>query len=316
MKNRIRLAVVILAGLLVTMGVRARPSGPGGGHGGPGGHGGGGHSSGLSSGRGAGHAMGHSFGHLFGRHGKASNSGHDMAPPLAGAAVVHGKIVQLPGPQTDHSPAQLRSRHRPIDDFPFGERFLLLRHRRGFGFGGCAGFGFPRRGFFFDNNFDCFGGGFFFDLFLMAGLSGEFIGGQAFLPVNDQDLENSPDDSTAWPPTEAGSMQPSGDADFGTTGGNTQNTATNDEASANITKNERPLTLLQLRDGSMYGLVDYWVEDDRLHYKTSYGAQNSIELDRIDLEQTVRLNADRGVQFVLRPKHPSASVPPTAATPN
>jgi hypothetical protein len=260
--------------------------------------------------------MGHSLGHLFGRHGKASNSGHEMAPPLAGAAVVHGKIVQLPGPQIDHSPAQLRSRHRPIDDFPFGERFLLLRHRRGFGFDGCAGFGFPHRGFFFDDNFDCFSGGFFFDPFLTAGLSGEFIGGQAFLPFNDQDLENSPDDSTAWPLTEAGPMQLSSDADFGKTGGNTQNAATNDEASANITKNERPLTLLQLRDGSMYGLVDYWVEDGRLHYKTSYGAQNSIELDRIDLEQTVRLNADRGIQFVLRPKHPSASAPPAAVTPN
>jgi hypothetical protein len=69
-------------------------------------------------------------------------------------------------------------------------------------------------------------------------------------------------------------------------------------------KSERPVTLLQLRDGWMYGLVDYWVEDGQLHYKTTYGGQNSVELDRIDLEETVQLNADRGVQFVLRPKTP------------
>jgi hypothetical protein len=312
MKNRIRVAVVLLAGLLVTMGVCARPSGTGGGHGGPGGHGGGG----LSSGRGVGHAMGHSFGHLFGHHGKASNSAHDMEPPLAGAVLVHGKIVQLPGPHIDLSAAERRFAHRRIDDFPFGERFLLMRPRAGFGFDGCAGFGFPRHGFFFGDDFDCFSGGFFFDPVLMAGLSGEFIGGQAFLPFNDQELENNPDDSTAWPATEAGPMQPSGDADFGTSGGNTQNATTNDEASANITKNERPLTLLQLRDGSMYGLVDYWVEDGRLHYKTSYGGQNSIGLDRIDLEETVHLNAERGVQFALRPKPASANAANTGATPN
>jgi hypothetical protein len=301
MKKRIRAAVVMLAGSLVT-GVRARPSGTGGGHGGPGG----GRSSGISSGRGVGHSVGHSFGHLFGRHGKASSSAHDMAPPLAGAAVVHGKIVQLPGPQVDHSSAGRRFPDRPINDFPFGDRFVLLRPRAGFGFGGCAGFGFPHRSFFFGDDFDCFAGRFFFDPFLMAGLSGEFISGQAFLPFNDQVFENTSDDFTAWLPTEAGSMHPSGSS---------QDTATQNGSSAKMTDNESSLALLQLRDGSMYGLVDYWVENGRLHYKTSYGAQTSIELDRIDLEMTVRLNAERGVQFVLRPKQSSASVLP-AATPN
>jgi hypothetical protein len=313
MKNQIRVAVVMLLGTLVTGGVRARPNGPGGG---PGGHGGGGRSSGLSSGRGVGHALGHSFGHLFGRHGNGSNSAHDLAPPLAGAAVVHGKIVQLPGPQIDHSPAQLRSRHWPIDDFPFGERFLRMRPRAGFGFDGCAGFGFPHRSFFFHTNFDCFGGGFFFNPFLMAGLSGEFVGGQSFLAFNDRVFENASDDSVAWPQTDAGPMQSTGAADFPTGAGSSEDAATHNGASGEMKDGEPLVTLLQLRDGSMYGLVDYWVEDGRLHYKTTYGAQNSIELDRIDLEQTVHLNADRGVQFMLRPKHPSASVPPAGQTSN
>jgi hypothetical protein len=62
------------------------------------------------------------------------------------------------------------------------------------------------------------------------------------------------------------------------------------------------MTLLQLRDGSMYGLTQYWVEGDNLHYFTTYGGENSVPIQRIDFEETVRLNADRGVDFVLRPK--------------
>jgi hypothetical protein len=52
----------------------------------------------------------------------------------------------------------------------------------------------------------------------------------------------------------------------------------------------------------MYGLVDYGVEGDTLHYVTTYGGENSIAFDRIDLEKTVELNAERGVQFVLKAK--------------
>ena len=45
-----------------------------------------------------------------------------------------------------------------------------------------------------------------------------------------------------------------------------------------------------------------------LHYVTTYGAQNAIELDRIDLDKTVKLNSDRGISFVLRerPAQPPA----------
>jgi hypothetical protein len=59
---------------------------------------------------------------------------------------------------------------------------------------------------------------------------------------------------------------------------------------------------LQLRDGSIYGLTDYWAEDGELHYTTTYGGQNSVPLKRIDFEKTVQLNADRGVEFVLPPE--------------
>jgi hypothetical protein len=69
--------------------------------------------------------------------------------------------------------------------------------------------------------------------------------------------------------------------------------------SPNDMKAERPITLLQLRDGSMYGLTDYWVSDGELHYTTTYGGQNSLPFERIDLEKTVQLNADRDMPFVL-----------------
>ncbi len=71
-------------------------------------------------------------------------------------------------------------------------------------------------------------------------------------------------------------------------------------------KHESPVTLLQLRDGSMYGLTEYWVEGDELHYFTTYGGEDSVPLGHIDFEKTIKLNADRGVDFVLRPKPAAA----------
>ncbi len=52
----------------------------------------------------------------------------------------------------------------------------------------------------------------------------------------------------------------------------------------------------------MYGLTDYWVVGQQLHYRTTYGGEDSIGLDRVDLEKTAQLNADRGVVFELRAK--------------
>jgi hypothetical protein len=40
----------------------------------------------------------------------------------------------------------------------------------------------------------------------------------------------------------------------------------------------------------------------RLHYRTTYGGENSIGLDSADLEKTSQLNAGRGAIFELRAK--------------
>ena len=67
----------------------------------------------------------------------------------------------------------------------------------------------------------------------------------------------------------------------------------------------QPVTLLQLVDGPMYGLTDYWIEGNQLRYVTTYGGQNSVPIERIDFAKTAELNADQGVEFVLRPKSKS-----------
>ena len=69
-------------------------------------------------------------------------------------------------------------------------------------------------------------------------------------------------------------------------------------------QSEQPVTLLQLLDGSMYGLTSYHVIGHNLHYTTTYGARSSVPLDHIDFTETLKLNADRQVPFLLEPKSP------------
>ena len=60
------------------------------------------------------------------------------------------------------------------------------------------------------------------------------------------------------------------------------------------------LTLLVLKHGSIFAATDYWLEDGRLFYLSSTGAVSSVALGGLDWPMTTRLNAERGVRFVLR----------------
>ncbi len=60
------------------------------------------------------------------------------------------------------------------------------------------------------------------------------------------------------------------------------------------------LTLLVLKDGSIFAATDYWLEDGRLFYLSSTGAVSSVALGDLDWPMTTRLNTERGVRFVLR----------------
>jgi hypothetical protein len=59
--------------------------------------------------------------------------------------------------------------------------------------------------------------------------------------------------------------------------------------------------VLYMKSGAAYEARDYWIADGKLHYRPSYGGENTIEMDELDLQQTVDANAKRGVDFTLKP---------------
>lgn len=67
--------------------------------------------------------------------------------------------------------------------------------------------------------------------------------------------------------------------------------------------------LLYLKDGAVYMVSDYWFADGKLVYSTSSG-QESVDLDRIDMQKTLDVNAKRGLVFTLRPEPPQSPVSP------
>jgi len=181
---------------------------------------------------------------------------------------------------------------RPFEPFPF-HRFHRFHHfHRGFGFPICSpvlGFGISTQHFgLFHHELVCFPrpfvSPFFFPFVPSVGpifvVPPSAVFAQEQLAVAQQ-IEEAPAGESY---TVSAESQPPGEA------------AQSEEPAS------RPLTLLQLKDGSMYGLTDYWLENGKLHYFTSYGGENSLPIERIDLDRTVQLNWERGVEFVLRPK--------------
>lgn len=62
----------------------------------------------------------------------------------------------------------------------------------------------------------------------------------------------------------------------------------------------QPLTILWLKNGTSFAVTDYWLAGNKLRYVTSYGGENAILLDDLDLQKTVDANASQGLAFVLR----------------
>ena len=58
--------------------------------------------------------------------------------------------------------------------------------------------------------------------------------------------------------------------------------------------------MIVLRDGAAFLAREYWVEGGQMHCRSGSGHEELIALDKIDLDQTVLLNRDRRVDFVLR----------------
>lgn len=86
------------------------------------------------------------------------------------------------------------------------------------------------------------------------------------------------------------------------------------ESSPEEIEAEKTLVVLYMKNGAVYAVTDYWVADGKLRYLTSYGGENTIEMDDLDLQKTVDVNAKRGVDFILKPlpdkSQPNAPHPP------
>jgi hypothetical protein len=59
-------------------------------------------------------------------------------------------------------------------------------------------------------------------------------------------------------------------------------------------------TLLILKGGGGYLAKDYWVEKGEFHLMTPDAQHQMFPVSRLDLEETVRINRERNVEFVLR----------------
>jgi hypothetical protein len=69
--------------------------------------------------------------------------------------------------------------------------------------------------------------------------------------------------------------------------------------SADAPVGSKPAATIYLKDGTSYGVTDYWLAGGSLHYVTNYGGENSVAAERLDLQRTVDANAANGVSFIL-----------------
>ena len=64
-------------------------------------------------------------------------------------------------------------------------------------------------------------------------------------------------------------------------------------------KNEDPLFLLAMKDGTIRAVVAYWVEGATVHYVTMDHEQKQTPLSSLDHGLSERLNRERNVTFRL-----------------
>jgi hypothetical protein len=60
------------------------------------------------------------------------------------------------------------------------------------------------------------------------------------------------------------------------------------------------LTLIALRNETIYGVTRYWLDGDNLDYVLPSGTQSSCALNDVDLARTTQLNSERGIILSLR----------------
>jgi hypothetical protein len=165
-------------------------------------------------------------------------------------------------------------------------------------FWGCNGFGYGFGGYGFGLGYG-YGGGYGY---YGGGLFG--TGGSGDQPGWTYSSNNGGDSSGDYTVSAQGS---GGDANISTsdTGEATPSLGTsepttvlrNDAAPAAAAK---PNTVLYMKDGSSFAVSDYWLSEGRLHYVTSYGGENAMDLSKLDLQKTVDENGKAGNSFSLK----------------
>jgi hypothetical protein len=279
-----RVLISLAASLCLLASAQAQHGGGGGGHGG-GGHFGGGHFGGHSSHAhaSAGRTGGHRWGWLHFRSRKRGrNSQRDMANEFRPSEMIGNPLHLLPSTYIRTIP--IRSiLSSPTERFSTSARF---RHRPDYFFRGFHRF--PGSGCFFNGfNQVCF----FEPTWPLLWFSGGFD----------------------WFPFDWGFGDDSGDTSDTTSSADMMTAPATDseteEPANHSTITPQPIRgldldprffLLILKNGAEQVVTDYWFSDGYIEYVGRDGARSHIPIEALDLEETVRNNAARGLSFVLR----------------
>jgi hypothetical protein len=220
----------------------------------------------------------------------------NMSPRTETAPRAGGGTFAARGSVSPHSNAVILSR-RPIPSASIGARSGRFNHNRRppFYLGGFYPFGFFP-GFFYD---DCLGAGFDYGYGYGFGYGYNPCGYGYFYPGYGYSMGGSYSDFTGnvtndTMPYGAPSLVPDSEPSAAE--------ATAPPSAAAPSPNADS-TVLFLKDGTSFAVTDYWLESGRLHYVTTYGGANAIELEALDTQRTVDENARNGVTFTLRPPH-------------
>jgi hypothetical protein len=76
------------------------------------------------------------------------------------------------------------------------------------------------------------------------------------------------------------------------------------QRSAQPQPTEQPSTVIVLKGGAAWLAHEYWVEAGQLHCVSLDGENKLVALEAMDLYQTIRVNRERNVEFVLHSKDP------------
>lgn len=161
-----------------------------------------------------------------------------------------------------------------------------------FGFGGFGGFGYLGYGGYFGD---------FGDAGFGYGYDNGYGNGYYPPPNYDVTSPNGADEGASEEPAPGPYLNPPAE----------NSSPDNSGAESPITA---PETVIYLKDGTSFAVKDYWVADGQLHYVTSYGGENSVNLNLFDLQRTTDENAKHGIAITLRPA-PESQPPASQSSP-